>query len=163
MNPFKGGWLILLSLFVAMVLAVMHLPESWPQWLGWLRPNWLVLVVFFWVIELPDRIGLITAWIVGLTVDALVAAPLGFNGFILASVTYVAWRFFERLRMYSVLQQCSVVFFMVFAAEVLSVFARYASSTQWGAELLVIPIVSTIAWPFLYVLLDRFRTRVRVE
>ena len=63
MNPTQGGWLILLSLVVALLLAVVHLPESWPQWLGWLRPAWVIMVLFFWVMELPPRVGLVSAWL----------------------------------------------------------------------------------------------------
>jgi rod shape-determining protein MreD len=163
MNPFNGGWVILASLFVAMLLGVVHLPETWPQWLGWLRPNWLILVVFFWVIELPHRLGLIAAWIIGLLADALFAMPLGFNAFVLAGVTYIAWRFFERLRMYSVIQQCGVIFALVFTAEVLAVFAQYASANEWSWQLIFVPVVSTVVWPFVYLLLIRIRTGVRVE
>ena len=61
MNPTQGGWLILASLGVAMILAIVHLPESMPQWLGWLRPEWGSLIVFFWVMELPHGFGLILA------------------------------------------------------------------------------------------------------
>ena len=42
-------------------------------------------MLFFWVLELPHRIGLITAWIVGLFVDVLHADPLGLNGLLLAA------------------------------------------------------------------------------
>ncbi len=66
MNPLRGGWVILLSIAVAMMLAVAHLPEDFPQWLGYLRPAWVLLVVFYWVMALPDRLGMITAWLVGL-------------------------------------------------------------------------------------------------
>ncbi|MEE8077898.1 MAG: rod shape-determining protein MreD, partial [Pseudomonadales bacterium] len=65
MNPSHGGWLILLTIALAMVLAILHVPESWPQWLGWLRPAWLAMVVFYWVMELPHRLGLISAWVIG--------------------------------------------------------------------------------------------------
>lgn len=163
MNPFRGGWLILLSLFAAMILAVVHLPETWPQWLGWIRPNWLILVLFFWVVQLPGRIGLVAAWIVGLLVDALVAAPLGLNAFIFAGVTYVAWRFFERLRMYSILQQCSVVFMMVLAAECFELVIQVASSSGWSPKVILAPLMSMLVWPFLYIVLDRLRAGVRVE
>ena len=68
MNPANGGWLILLSFAVAFVLSVAHLPESWPQWLGWLRPHWVLLVLFYWVLYVPHRLGLVTAWLLGLLV-----------------------------------------------------------------------------------------------
>ena len=86
MNPAQGGWLILASLVVAMVLAIFHLPETWPQWLGWLRPAWVPLFVFFWVMALPHRLGLVSAWIVGIFVDVLFGDPIGLNGAVLAGI-----------------------------------------------------------------------------
>ncbi len=164
MNPANGGWVILLSLVVAMLLGVVHLPETWPSWLGWLRPNWLILVVFFWVVELPHRVGLIAIWCFGLLVDVLYADPLGLNGFVLAAVTYVAWRFFERLRMYSVLQQAGLVFLLTLAAEVLRIFVvGLGSERDWQWPVLVIPVMSMIFWPLVFLILLRVRTGVRVE
>lgn len=164
MNPFNGGWVILLSLLVAMLLSVFHLPESWPAWLGWLRPNWLLLVLFFWVMELPTRIGLVTAWLLGLVADALLADPLGVNGLILAGTTYLAWRFFERLRMYSVPQQCGVIFLLTLAAEVMRMVAHdWVDGQPFSGAVFFTALISMLCWPFVYLLLLRIRTAVRVE
>lgn len=164
MNPTKGGWLILLTVLIGMFLGVVHLPETWPSWLGALRPDWLLLILFFWVIELPHRIGLIAVWLLGFAVDALQATALGTHGLILASVTYIAWRFFERLRMYSVLQQCGVVLLLVFASEVMQIFiTSIGSQRAWGWEVLLVPMMSMITWPFVYLILLRLRTGLRVE
>ena len=164
MNPSNGGWVILLTVLIAMLLAIVHLPESWPGWLGWLRPNWLVLVVFFWVIELPHRLGLFAAWLAGIMLDALQGDPLGLNGFILATVTYVAWKLFERLRMYSMLQQCGVIFALVLGSELLRMLViDLTHSRGWEWPVLFIPLTSMVAWPFVYILLLRLRTGARVE
>ena len=164
MNPGNGGWVIFLSIVAAMLLGVVHLPESWPVWLGWLRPNWLILVLFFWVVEVPHRVGLIGIWFAGLFVDVLYAEPLGLNGLILAGVTYIGWRFFERLRMYSVLQQCGLVFLLVVMAELLQVLALgMGSERQWGWEVLVSPLVTMVIWPVAFLFLLRIRTGMRVE
>ena len=66
MNPINGGWVILLTLLFALVLSVFRLPENWPDWLAWFRPSWVLIVLFFWVMELPHRLGLISAWLIGL-------------------------------------------------------------------------------------------------
>jgi rod shape-determining protein MreD len=156
--------LILFSLGVAMVLAIVHLPETWPQWLGWLRPEWVSLVVFFWVMELPHRLGLISAWVVGLAVDVLYADPLGLNGALLAAITYFAWRFYERLRMYSVFQQCGVVFVLIFGSEAVRMLVRdLAWDRGWTWAVVLPALASMVLWPFVYLLLQRFRTQFRVE
>jgi rod shape-determining protein MreD len=163
-NPTQGGWLILLSLGVAMLLAIVHLPESWPQWLGWLRPAWISLVVFFWVMELPHRLGLISAWMIGLVVDVLYADPLGLNGALLAAITYVAWRFYERLRMYSVFQQCGVVFLLILGSEAVRMFVGdVAANRGWSWAVVGPALISILVWPFLYLTLQRFRVQFRVE
>ena len=164
MNPSGGGWVILLTLVVAMVLSVAHLPESWPAWLAWLRPSWLVMVVFFWVIELPHRLGLIAMWLLGCLVDVLLAQPLGVNGVVLAGTTYVAWRFFERLRMYSVIQQAGMIFILVLGAEVVRSLALIVSSQhQFSFMILLTALVSAVLWPFAYLPLMRLRTALRIE
>ncbi|MFU8817920.1 MAG: rod shape-determining protein MreD [Pseudomonadales bacterium] len=163
MNPFQGGWLILLTLAAAMVLAVVHLPETWPQWLGWLRPAWVALVIFYWVTELPHRIGLISAWALGILVDVLQAEPLGLNGVILATVTYVGWRFYERLRMYSILQQCGVVFLLVVGAELTrALVLELVAGRGWSWGLFGPAVLSMLAWPFVALLLTRLRLQFRV-
>jgi len=162
-NPTQGGWLILLTVAGAMVLAVAHLPETWPQWLGWLRPAWVAVVVFYWVMELPHRLGLIAAWILGALVDVLQAEPLGLNGLILAAITYVGWRFYERLRMYSVAQQCGVVFLLVLGAELLrAMVLEVVSDRGWSWGLLLPPLSSMLIWPVVALLLTRLRLQFRV-
>jgi len=164
MNPSHGGWLILLTIALAMVLAIFHVPESWPQWLGWLRPAWLAMVVFYWVMELPHRLGLISAWVIGLLLDVLYADPLGLNGFLLAAITYVVWRFYERLRMYSIVQQCIVVFLLVLVTESLRIVVQdVAWSRGWSWGVILPALMSMLIWPFVYLVLQRARLQVRVE
>jgi rod shape-determining protein MreD len=164
LNPANGGWLILVTILFAMILGVLHLPEAWPAWLGWWRPAWVSMVVFYWVLALPNRLGLIAAWMLGFLVDALNADPLGLNGFLLATITYIAWRFYERLRMYSIVQQCGVVFLLVLAAETLRLLVEdlmFSRGMSWGV---VLPaFTSMLLWPFLFLLLDRLRASARVE
>jgi rod shape-determining protein MreD len=163
-NPLQGGWVILLTLGAAMVLAIVHLPETWPQWLGWLRPAWVALVIFYWVMELPHRIGLISAWVVGCLVDVLVGDPLGLNGVLLAGITFVAWRFYERLRMYSVFQQAGVVFLLVLGTELVrAVVMELVQGRPFSWALAVPALASLVVWPFLAVPLDAVRRRMHVQ
>ncbi len=164
MNPARGGWLIMICIAGALVLSLLHLPQDWPEWLGWLRPQWVLLVVFYWVMELPHRIGLVSAWITGLLIDVLVADPIGVNGLILATCTYITWRFYERLRMYTVLQQCSVVFVLVLGGEMLKSVVQYLAwerTASWGIVLTA--VVSTLVWPFLNLFLLRLKQQFSVQ
>jgi len=84
----------LLTLALAMLLAVAT-AESWPAWLGWLRPVWVALVLFYWVDELRTGSGSSRpgSWAL---VDVLQADPLGLNGALLAGITFRRLEVYER-------------------------------------------------------------------
>lgn len=164
MNPTQGGWVILLTLIIAMVLSVAHLPRWMPDWIGWLRPEWVVLALFFWVIENPDRVGLILVWVLGLFLDVLYSEPLGINGACLATITFVAWSFYERLRMYSVVQQSAVLFLLVAGLELTkAIVNNLAQDTPISAALILPAITTTLLWPFVAEALRRVSRQFAVK
>lgn len=164
MNPFNGGWLIAVTLFVALVFAAFALPPGSPAWLGWLRPDWVSMVLFFWVVATPHRVSLIGVWVFGFGLDLVLANPLGLNGFLLALITFVAWRSHERLRMVSVLQQAGVLLALLVLGELLrSIAIGLAEDRPFAPAAFVSPFVSALLWPPIAVLLDRLQLRVRLR
>lgn len=164
MNPANGGWAILVSLIVALIFAVMHLPEWWPQWLGWLRPNWVLLTIFFWVLAVPQRFGLVAAWLLGVVVDVLHGEPLGLNGALFAVFTYITWSIYERLRMFGALQQAILLFFMVLLAEgarMIGLMLLIERDAQFGFA--VTALVSAVMWPMVRELLGQVESACRVH
>jgi rod shape-determining protein MreD len=49
MSRIRSGWILPLSFIVALLLGLLPLPEM----LQPLRPDWLALVLAYWVIETP--------------------------------------------------------------------------------------------------------------
>ena len=101
---------ILSSLLIGMLVTVGHLPRMVPEWLALLRPEWMVLVCFFWAVELPERIGLVGVWLCGTLVDVLVGDAVGSNGACLAAVSLAGWKLQARMRLYSPFQEIALVF-----------------------------------------------------
>ncbi len=56
-----GIWVIVASFLAASLLLVMPLPN----WLEYYRPEWMALVVIYWAMALPHKIGLASAWALG--------------------------------------------------------------------------------------------------
>lgn len=56
---------IYLSLVVAMVLMILPLPD----WVQIYRPNWVALVLIYWSMALPKRVGLWFAFFSGIILD----------------------------------------------------------------------------------------------
>ena len=81
-------WVIWLSLLVGLVLAVAPMPTFTE--IG--RPLWLAMLLTYWVLLLPERVGMVTAWLLGLAQDVLYGNLLGQNALILGLITNYLWR-----------------------------------------------------------------------
>ena len=110
MNALIRVVVVLSSLLIGMLVTVGHLPRVVPEWLALLRPEWMVLVCFFWAVELPERIGLVGVWLCGTLVDVLVGDAVGSNGACLAAVSLAGWKLQARMRLYSPFQEIALVF-----------------------------------------------------
>ena len=65
------------SLALALLLTAVQLPPGFPEVLGWLRPDWVALVILYWVMAVPQQVGMTTAWIAGVLVDSITVALAG--------------------------------------------------------------------------------------
>ena len=54
LSPSARGQLIILATFLAALVLTM-LP--WPHWTEQFRPDWVGLVLIYWCIALPQRVG----------------------------------------------------------------------------------------------------------
>ena len=148
MNPLRGGWLIGLTLLGSATLAVAQLPDGSPAWLAALRPDWVTLALYFWLIERPQRIGMVSVWAFGLLLDVLHGGALGVNGLCLVGLTLLGWAWYERLRMHTMLQQAIVLLVLaLILAVVRGLASLWAQGTPpsffWGTS----AATTALLWP----------------
>ena len=156
----NGGWIIFGTFVLAALLTVLPLPE----WLEAYRPEWMALVVIYWVIALPDRFGLFTAWIAGFFMDVLEGSLLGLNALALALVAYMALSLYQRMRMFTPIQQSSTVLILVGIHQLLSFWVLTAHSQNTAPNLIfmISALSSAIVWPFIFHGLRYLRRTFRV-
>ena len=54
----QGNWIIVLSFIMAIMLTALPLPEWAVNW----RPSWVAIVLIYWCMAVPDRVGILVAW-----------------------------------------------------------------------------------------------------
>ena len=152
MNYVRGGWLIPLSLLVAMVLSIARLPGELPQWVDWLRPDWAVALFFYWTVTTPGRIGMFSAWLAGFLFDVLLGGsyPLGLHGAGFAFAVFAAAALRERLQMYNTLQKAGVVAALALGVQLFQGSVRFAAL---GVDLSVFMPLSALTTMLIYPLL----------
>lgn len=152
----RGPVVVALTVLVALILTVVPLP--W--WGEPLRPLWAGLVVFYWVIALPERFSVGLAWIVGLLLDALTGMPLGAHALALTLVAFLAARWHLKLRMFPRWQQSLAVGLAMAVYAFLLFWIGGVAGQMSRPVVRFVPVaVSAAIWPWIYALLRSVRRR----
>ena len=155
----NGLWVIWLSFLAAYVLAVVPLPQS----LLWVRPEWMGLVLIYWTIALPDRVGLFTGLILGIGLDAIEGAVFGQNAFSLVIVALLSLILYQRLRVFNVWQQAGMVFILIGINQLICQWVQNLQGTGTQSLLFLLPAVSSaLMWPVVLHLLRSLRRHYRL-
>jgi rod shape-determining protein MreD len=153
-----GSVRVVLSLLLALLIAIVPLPES----MNAARPHLLLLLVIYWSLSAPQLVGLAAAWICGLTLDLLKGTLLGQHALAFLLIAYVTHKFQLRMRLFPIYQQTLMVFALVAMYEgmvfVIDGFKGQAVSTvaHW------LPVItSALLWPLLVAAMDTWGRRRR--
>ena len=136
---------------VAAVLSIARLPAGWYEWISLWQPQWLLLVLIYWALGVGSRLGVLWAWLAGSVVDILLGEPLGLNGLLFATITYLSLRFRERFVMYGAIQQALIVFIVVMLAQAVRSFSlNFFANQDWNLLPLTTDLSSGLLWPYAY-------------
>ncbi len=149
-------WPALLTLVAAVAIEIVPLPDA----LQPLRPPLPAMVLIYWTLMWPERVGLLTAFITGIVLDVLHGQLLGQNALALSVVTYVTVRFHLQIRIFPLWQMTMTVFALLtvavglmFVVEGMAGFGT-AGLGRWPRVL-----AGTLLWPVAMGVLDRIRMR----
>lgn len=135
-----------ISLFLALVASIVVLPDP----IAPLRPAMVPMVVFYWILMLPHRFGLLAAALLGLVVDVLTGTLLGAHALALTAGGYYVARVGRVVRFWPAWQQ---------ALALIPAWGVYAFLLFWidgvtnrnaDAVMRFAPVLTTaLAWPLL--------------
>lgn len=106
-KPLLGA--VFMSFFVASLANLLPMPADWI----WLRPEFVVLVVIYWTVTLPDQVGVGMAFAMGLVQDVLEHSLLGQHALAFVVLAYVCSLSYRRLRNFALWQQSAWIFVLV--------------------------------------------------
>lgn len=152
------GRAIVLSLLAAVVLDLVSLGSAVDP----LRPDLALLVVFYWSTRGRSPVMIGSAWAIGLLRDIATLTPLGLNAGLYCLTAWVGVSLRKRLEAVPIPGELLLVLLVLLAGSILS----------WGVGLLLggrpvpqthllAPLVGTLCWPLLHLLLRNAGTRRR--
>ena len=155
----NGRPIIFATLAIALWLSIIPLPD----WARWARPEWVAMVLIYWVIALPHRIGIGSAFVTGLVLDLVEGSPLGENAFALSIIAYLGLILYQRMRMYAGWQQAGIVFVLVGLNQLLCHWVQTLTTKVMPTMLFLLPaLVSALLWPTVMLLLHKVRRQFAI-
>jgi rod shape-determining protein MreD len=148
------------SLLACYLLQLMPLPQA----LLPLKPYWLALVLIYWALETPERVSLGLAFLLGLFGDLFAGELLGEQALRLCILCFILLRFRARLRFFPMWQQALAVLALLMNDRVVLLMVRaVAGEAPPPANFWLAPLAGMLAWPWVFLLFDDLRARLRVH
>jgi rod shape-determining protein MreD len=111
-------------------------------------PDFLALVLVFWNVHQPLRVGVGLAFLLGLVMDVHQGALFGQHALAYTLLSFLAVTVHRRLLWFSVLEQALQVLPLLAAAHLVSMAVRMMAGGMFpGWELLLAPLFEASLWP----------------
>jgi rod shape-determining protein MreD len=160
LTPRRGTAVIVITFLIAIVLAVMPLPD----WARLYRPQWVTLVLIYWTLALPQRVGVGVGFVLGILLDTLTGTLFGQHALPLSLIAYVTLKTHQRVRLFPLWQQAVFVLGLLVMERVLTFAAMGAAGRETpGTEFWLATVVGASLWPWAYFILRDLRRRFRVS
>ena len=150
---------VIVTLIIALMLTMVPMPDA----VSAFRPDWVALVVIFWVMSVPRSYSVGVAWFAGILVDVTQGTLIGQHALALCAIAYIAVKFHLLMRVFPLLQLTATIFALLALYQFLlfwinGVAGVHAPSvTYWGPV-----IIGTLIWPPLHTFLTGVRYRVQL-
>ena len=155
----QNGVVILILFLIALVLTIIPLPD----WARDFRPQWVTLMLIYWCMALPQRVGVGTAWTLGVSEDVLTGTLLGQHALGLSVTAFLTLRLHQRIRVFPLWQQSLSVFVLLLVEHLLSLWVIGATEQPTPSLWYWMPtLVGMFFWPWFYIVLRDIRRRFKV-
>ena len=128
-------------------------------------PDWLYLVVIYWILAVPNSIGLITSWFIGLLTDVAFGTILGSNALTFVMISFIIIKTYKFVRYLTVYQQAIIIFLILFLKQTILMWIDgiirleeiQFSNYYWSV------LTSALFWPLIFFTLRYVRRKYNVS
>ncbi|MAI38836.1 MAG: rod shape-determining protein MreD [Alteromonas sp.] len=147
------------SIIIALVLQIVPLPIQADVY----RPDWVLVVLAYWSMALPNRVNVGVAFITGVAMDILVGTTLGIHSLGLSVSIYILAANYQRLRNYSVWQQAIIIGLLSSLYHLLTFWVQHLLTDIYFQVDYLWPVAaSMVLWPWVFWLLRKTRRQFSI-
>ena len=142
--------------FIAFTFVVAGLLNMlpWSGWAMWVRPDFVALVLLYWCIEQPRRVGFMSAFLLGLLMDVADGALFGQHALAYSLLAYAGIVLHRRVRMFTLTPQVVHVIPLLLLNDIIVLAVRGLAGADFpGYRYFIGSFVGGVLWPLISVLL----------
>lgn len=160
LSSHRGGLVIFFSIFIALVLAILPMPETMQSY----RLQWSTLVLIYWCLAIPERVGVGVSFVVGIMLDIITGSLLGQHAMSLSIIAFITVKTHQRIRVFPPWQQALFVVALLLLDRMLYVWVDGAiGRPAKDAGFWIAPLLGGILWPWLFIIMRDIRRRFHVS
>jgi len=147
------------TLLIGLMLLILPLPD----WAQTYRPDWVALILIYWSMALPKKIGLWVAFFTGLLVDVTQGTLLGQHSMALVMVIFINLNLYQRIRVLSLPRQALYVMVLLIINQIALVLIE--GMLQRSTPVMAFfgpPLTGMLMWPWLFILLRDIRRKAHL-
>jgi len=146
-----------LSFLLALCLQVMPLADGWQVY----RPEWIGLILVYWCMRAPSRVGVFHGFIIGILMDLIEGSLLGQHAAILSLLAFLCALVYPRFRTYSLVQQSVLVLILLGIVQLIEQWLRTLTGDfSIHLSFLIPSMISALLWPWLATMLLALERRL---
>lgn len=151
---------ILISILASLVLAIVPMPIAFEYF----RPDWPLLVLAYWSMAMPARVSIGYAWVTGFILDILLGSVLGIHAFAFSITIYITTSNYQKLRNFSVWQQAIMIGLFLALYHLIVFWLTHFLTDVYFIVQYMWPVVTGMAvWPWLFLLLRKYRRQLKIQ
>jgi len=155
-----GGIVIFATFVAAVILTIVPLPD----WIAMLRPEWAALVLIYWCMALPNRVGVGFGWTVGLLMDVVRAGLMGQHALSFGILAFITLHIHQRVRVFPLWQQSVSILVLILVHQMLLLWIKGITGGPPQPLSYWLPsVTSMLIWPLMFLSLRNLRRRFKVS
>ena len=146
--------IILLSFAISLLITTMTFT------FGVFSPDWIQLVLIYWLLAVPSAIGLIGSWAIGIIADVTLGTTLGMHALTYVGISFIIMQSYKFLRYLTVYQQAIIIFIIfILKYTILLWIDRLLDINVYTLSIYWTPLMSAILWPVVFYILRFIRRK----
>jgi rod shape-determining protein MreD len=145
LRPAKTGFIVA-TLVAALLLNLL----PWAGWGLWIRPDFVALVLLYWCVDQPRKIGFGIAWVLGLLMDVADGSLFGQHALAYTIVAYAGIVLHRRVQSFAMTPQALHVVPLLLMNDLIVLLIRLAAGSDFpGYGYFLGSVIGGLLWPAL--------------